>query len=66
MTNLAIRKITEEEHQELLTYLEEIISIATQEKGYYGYEHFMGTPSLKIINDTFSELVVDDVIEAGI
>ena len=57
-----MRPITEDEHQELLTYLEEIISIATQEKGYYGYEHFMGTPSLKIINDTFSDLLVNYTI----
>ena len=56
-----MRTMTQEEHGELLVYLEELIRIAVKEKGYYGYERYMGNEALKTVNDTFVELLNADI-----
>ena len=64
-TNMNIyRDMTKDEHQELLTYLEEFLTIAIAKT--YGYNDFMKSGTLKLCNDTFAELLSNDAIEAGI
>lgn len=46
----------EDEHQNLMVWLEEFLSIAMRKT--YGYEDFMKWPYLKLCNDTFSELLL--------
>ena len=56
--------MTEKEHQELMIWLEAFLSIAMSK--VWGHDRFMFYPYLKLVNDTFSELLVNDAIEAGI
>ena len=52
--------MTEEEHQELMKYLEEFLSIAMSK--IWSYDRFIYYPYLKLCNDTFSDLLVDEVL----
>ena len=61
--------ITEEDHQELLLYLETLIGqmsewVATKcKKGDSLYDKFMSYPYMKLVNDTFPDLISDDALE---
>jgi len=62
-----MRNITEEEHQKLMGFLEIIIGqmekwVVTQcKRGDRLYDKFMSYPVLKLYNDTFSDLLVEDI-----
>jgi hypothetical protein len=51
----------EKEHQELLVYLEELMSQAMSVR--YSYDWFMKSDYMKLVNDTFSELVSNDALD---
>ena len=53
--------MTEQEHQDLMVWLEAFLTIAMSK--VWGYERFMFYPYLKLCNDTFSELLVEEVSE---
>lgn len=53
--------MSQEEHAELLVYLEELIRIAVKEKGYYSIYRFMEVQTLRDVNNTFVELLNADI-----
>ena len=61
--------MTEEDHQELLLYLETLIgqmndwAVTKCKRGDNLYDKFMSYPYMKLVNDTFSDLVSDDALE---
>ena len=64
-----MRNITEEEHQELMDYLYELIQqmnswgVAQCKKGDKLYDVLMKHPYIKSVNDTFDDLLSDEVIK---
>lgn len=51
--------MTEQEYQDLMTWLEAFLAIAMSK--VWGYDRFMSYPYLKLCNDIFSELLVGEV-----
>lgn len=64
-----MKNITEDEHQELMVYLEELIRqmnkwvLTKCKKGERLFDKFMSYPYLKLVNDTFVELLNEEVIK---
>lgn len=58
---MQLRQLTQTEHNELLVYLEKLISDGMEST--YGHADFMKRPSLKLANSTFSDLISNDVLE---
>ena len=55
--------MNKQDHDELLTYLEELIRQASKVR--CSYDWFMESEYMKLCNDTFSELIVADAINSG-
>jgi len=49
----------DKEHQDLMVWLETFLAIAMSK--VWGYDRFMSYPYLKLCNDTFSELLTNEV-----
>jgi hypothetical protein len=56
--------MNEKEHQEFMVYLEELLSQSMKIR--YSYDWFMKSKYMKLVNDTFSELLVNDALEVGL
>lgn len=56
--------MTENEHQDLLVYLETLVGIFM--KKTKGYNDFMKYPYLKNCDNTLAELLANDAIKAGL
>jgi hypothetical protein len=55
--------MTQEEHEELMEYLNKWLGIAMEKANY---NEFMRNKTFKLYNDTFADLLVNDAIEAGL
>ena len=57
-------KMTPEEHNDLMVYLDKLMSQAMCVRP--GYDWFMKSNYMALVNNTFSELIILDVLEAGL
>lgn len=56
--------MTQEEHDDFMVYLNELMGQAMKVR--FSYDWFMDSEYMKLVNDTFSELLAMDAIEAGL